>query len=238
MLSGGLMATIHAFVCIHLRAQQVISGTAINLFSTAITSFLIFKIFNKGGQTDLVTPLPFAPAKWLANIPVLGDFLRELNWFVFFSFLCVALVAWLLFKTALGLRIRSIGEHPKAADTLGVNVNLIRYGCVIASGVLAGIGGVALSLSATPLFIEGMIAGRGFIALAAVVFGKWRPLETMLACFIFGFADAFQILAQGFGLSLPTEIYSAVPYVMSLAAMIIFAGKAVAPKACGVPYVR
>lgn len=238
MLAGGLIAAIHALMCIRLRAQQTISGTAVNLFSAALTSFLIFKVFQKGGQTDIVTALSFAPARWFSQIPILGAALKEMNWFILAAFAVVFFLQWLMNKSVLGLRIRAVGEHPKAADTLGVEVNRIRYGCVIASGLLAGLGGAALSLSATPLYIEGMVAGRGFIALAAMVFGRWKPINTMAACLIFGFANAIQIIAQGFGWSMPSEFYSIIPYVMSLLAMILFAGKARAPKACGVPYVR
>jgi len=238
ILGGGAISVIHAIVCIRLRAQQTISGTAINLFSTAITSFVMFKIFNKGGQTDLVTALPFMPAKWFSEVPVVGSVLRELNWFIFMSFAIVILMQWLINRSVLGLRIRAAGEHPKAADTLGVDVIKIRYICVILSGILAGLGGAALSLSATPLFIEGMVAGRGFIALAAMVFGRWKPINTLAACIIFGLADAVQIMAQGLGWNMPSEFYSSIPYVMSIFTMILFAGKAQAPKACGIPYTR
>ncbi len=237
-LAGGAIAVIHAVMCIKLRAQQVISGTAINLFSSAITSFMIYKVFQKGGQTDLVTSLAFGPAQWWGGRSGIFGLLKEMNWFIILALLAVAVVHWVLNESVLGLRILSVGEHPKAADTLGVNVNRLRYGCVIVSGLLAGMGGVALSLGATPLFIEGMVAGRGFIALAAVVFGRWKPLNTMAACLIFGFAEAIQIVAQGFGFSLPAEVYSSIPYIMSLVAMIFFAGRAKAPKACGDAYVR
>lgn len=236
--AGGFIAVIHAVMCIKLRAQQVISGTAINLFASAITSFMIYKVFQKGGQTDIVTPLAFDPVRWLGGGSGIFGLVKELNWFIFLALISVAIIHWVLNKSVLGLRIISVGEHPKAADTLGVNVNLIRYGCVIVSGLMAGLGGVALSLGATPLFIEGMVAGRGFIALAAVVFGRWKPLNTLAACLIFGFAEAIQIVAQGLGWGLPSEVYSSIPYLMSLVAMIFFAGRATAPKACGEAYVR
>lgn len=238
VVSGGLVAAIHAFMSIRLGAQQTISGAAINTFAAAITSFLIYQVFKKGGQTDLVVSLPFAPATWFSGVPALGFVMQELNWFVLIALALVVFMKWFMDKSVLGLRICAVGEHPKAADTLGISVNRIRYGCVIGSGMLAGLGGAALSLSATPLFTEGMVAGRGFIALAAVVFGRWKPVNTFIACLIFGFADAIQILAQGFGWNMPSEFYAALPYLMSMTAMILFAGKAIAPKACGTAYVR
>lgn len=238
IVAGGLIASIHAFMCITMRAQQIIAGAAINLFAGAITSFLIYRIFNKGGATDIVNQLPYNIPELVKDIPILGSIMTEINWFVIFAFVVLALVNFVLYRTALGLRIRATGEHPKAADTLGVNVTSIRYGAVVASGMLAGLGGASLSLSTLPMFVEGMVAGRGFIALAAVVFGRWRPKQTVGACMVFGFASALQIQAQSFGWSLPSEFYSCLPYVLTIVTMVLFAGKAQAPLSCGVAYMR
>jgi len=238
MLAGAGLGLIHAVLSIHLRADQVISGTAINLFSTAFASFMIYKVFKKGGQTDLVNSLPYDLPKFIKSIPVIGDLLSQLNWFVILALILVFIVSYVLYKTPIGLRIRSVGEHPAAADTLGINVYKIRYSCVILSGALAGLGGAALSLGITPLYREGMVSGRGFIALAALIFGNWTPKGTMLACLLFGFADAFQMKAQGFGWSLPTEIYAMFPYVLTMLALAGFIGKTQGPAADGVPYVK
>lgn len=235
-VAGGLLALIHAFLSIHLRADQIISGTAINLFATAFASFLIFKIFKKGGQTDIVTGLPFNIPDAIKGIPVVGQFIAGLNWFVILAIIFVFVSEFVLFKTPLGLRIRAVGEHPKAADTLGISVYKMRYLCVILSGILAGIGGAALSLGMTPVYKEGMVSGRGFIALAAMIFGNWKPKGTMWACLLFAFGNALEINAQSLSLNIPTEIYSMIPYILTMLALAGFVGKTTAPLADGQPY--
>lgn len=235
-IAGGFMAAIHAVLSIHLKADQVVSGTAINLFATALSSFLIVKFFNKGGQTDGVTIFPYSVPNFIKDIPFIGTIASGINWFVILAIVLVFVANYIFYRTPLGLRIRSVGEHPKAADTLGISVYGIRYLCVIISGVLAGLGGAALSIGVTPLYREGMVAGRGFIALAALIFGNWKPVGTLGACLLFGFAEAFQIRAQGFGWNLPTEIYSSLPYILTMLALAGFVGKTTAPAADGVPY--
>ena len=235
--AGGVLGLIHAFLSIHLRADQIISGTAINLFATALSSFLIFKLFDgKGGQTDIVTGLSYKIPDWIKNIPFLGDFLAQLNWFVILSIILVFVSHYILYKTPLGLRIRAVGEHPKAADTLGINVYKIRYLCVILSGMLAGLGGAALSLGITPLYREGMVGGRGFIALAAVIFGNWKPFGAFGASLLFAFGLAFNIFAQGLSWNLPSEVYNVIPYVLTMLALAGFVGKTTSPLADGKPY--
>ena len=232
IVAGALMAALHAFLSIQLRADQVISGTAINIFSAALAAFLIPVLFETGGQTSTVETLPFISV----NVPILGEFINGLNWFVVLALVLVIVSSYILFKTPFGLRIRSVGEHPKAADTLGINVYLTRYMCVILSGALAGLGGAALSIGTVGIYRDGMISGRGFIAIAAMIFGNWKPKGTMFACLLFGFAEAFQIKAQGFSWSLPTEFYSMLPYLLTMLALAGFVGKTTAPKASGKPY--
>lgn len=235
MIAGGSIAAIHAFLSITLRADQIISGTAINLFATALASFLIGPIFKTGGQTDVVNGLPYKLPHFLRSVPVI----KELNWFVIIALALVAVSSYVLFKTPIGLRIRATGEHPSAADTLGINVYKIRYLCVILSGVLAGIGGAALSIGLTPVYKEGMVSGRGFIALAAMIFGNWKPVGTMLACMIFAFGNAFQMQAQSFTMiKLPNEFYSCIPYILTMLALAGFVGKTTPPRADGEPYVK
>jgi general nucleoside transport system permease protein len=236
IVAGMAIAAIHAFLSIHLKADQIISGTAINLFSAALTSFLIMKLFGKGGQTDSVTKFPYNPSHFLTNIPYLGKIVSDINWFVVAALIMVFVTHFIINKTALGLRIRSVGEHPKAADTLGISVYGIRYLCVIISGALAGLGGAALSIGITPLYREGMVSGRGFIALAAMIFGNWKPIGTMWACFLFAFASSFQMLAQSFGWNLPSELYSSIPYILTMLALAGFVGKTTPPAADGQPY--
>jgi len=235
VISGALVAAIHAVLSIHLKADQTVSGVAINLFAGALTSFLIFKLFGRQGQTDGVAALPY-PAEAMAKVPVIGPFLAELNWFVFMAIILVFVVHYVLYYTPLGLRIRAVGEHPKAADTLGINVYKIRYLCVIMSGVFAGLGGATLSIGVMNLFREGMVSGRGFIALAAMIFGNWKPFGAAAASFLFAFAQAFEILAQKFGWALPTEAYLAFPYILTMLALAGFVGKTTPPAADGVPY--
>lgn len=237
MVAGGILALVHAVLSINLKSDQVISGTAINLFATALASFLIFILFNgKGGQTDIVKELPYNLPEGILNIPFIGEFLGGLNWFVVLAIVLVFVSHYVLYKTSLGLRIRAVGEHPKAADTLGINVYKIRYLCVILSGVLAGLGGAALSLGITPLYREGMVAGRGFIALAAMIFGNWKPFGTLGACLLFALGESFQIVAQGFALSVPSEFYTIIPYVLTMLALTGFVGKTNSPLASGQSY--
>ena len=236
IIAGGVLGLLHAYLSIHLRADQVVSGTAINLFASALASFLIFKLFEgKGGQTDSVVGLTSVPNAF-KGVPLIGDFIADINWFVIIALVLIFVGNYILYKTPLGLRIRSVGEHPKAADTLGISVYKIRYLCVIISGGLAGLGGAALSLGVTPLYREGMTSGKGFIALAAVIFGNWKPVNMLGATLLFGFAEAFQIKAQGFGWNLPSEIYSAFPYIITMLALAGFVGKTTPPAADGVPY--
>lgn len=235
MIAGGVMAAIHGFLSINLRADQIISGTAINLFATALASFLIGPIFKTGGQTDIVKGLPYKLPGFLASVPIIKD----LNWFVIIALVLVFVSNFVLFKTPFGLRMRAVGEHPSAADTLGINVYKMRYICVILSGMLAGLGGAALSIGLTPVYKEGMVAGRGFIALAAMIFGNWKPVGTMWACMLFAFGNAFQIQAQGFtGINLPTEFYACIPYILTMLALAGFVGKTTAPRADGQPYIK
>lgn len=235
IVAGAVMGLIHAFLSITLKADQIISGTAINLFASALASFLIFKIFKKGGQTDIVQALPYNVPNLIKNIPILGQLISGINWFVIIAIIFVILSNYFIFKTPWGLRIRSVGEHPKAADTLGINVYLVRYICVLISGALAGLGGAAL-IGITPVYREGMVAGRGFIALAAMIFGNWKPFGTMWACLLFAFGGSFEIFAQGFSWHLPTEFYSSIPYILTMLALAGFVGKTTAPEADGKPY--
>jgi general nucleoside transport system permease protein len=238
MIAGGCVALIHAVLSITFRANQTISGTAINIFGGGLASFLIYIVFDKGGHTDRVTGVPFSIPNLLPDIPILGELLSEMNFFIILAIVVVFLMNYMLNKTVIGLRIKAVGEHPQAVDTMGINVYRLRYICVVSSGILAGLGGAALSLGTTPIYVEGMVAGRGFIALAAMIFGKWKPYGALAGCLVFGLADALQIQAQGFGWNLSTEIYSIIPYVLAIITMIIFAQKSYGPKMTGKPYSR
>lgn len=235
MIAGAAMAAIHAYLSIHLKAEQVVSGVAINIFAGALTSFLIVKFFKTGSQTSVVKSIPY-PSEMMGKVPFIGAILKELNWFVFIAFILVFVSHYVIYKTPLGLRIRSVGEHPKAADTLGVSVYGIRYFCVILSGILGGLGGATLSIGIMNLYRENMVSGRGFIALAAMIFGNWKPINAMWASMLFAFAETFQLFAKGFGWTLPGEVYAAFPYILTMLALAGFVGKTQAPAADGVPY--
>lgn len=221
IVAGAVFGWLLAFLSIHFKANQVVVGTAINILAGSLTTFLLVEIWGKPGQTGNVNY--FTP--W-------GPF----NMFTYLAFILVALAYYVLYKTPFGLRIRAVGEHPRAADTLGVNVYMMRYICVILSGILGAIGGAALSIGSISLFKEGMVAGKGFIALAAVIFGKWHPVGAALACLFFGLADAIQTLSMSIGLNVPNEFLFALPYILTMLAVTGLVGRSIAPAASGIPY--
>lgn len=240
MAAGSLTAALHAYVCISHHANQTVSGVAINVFAVALTGFLLKSVFHRAGQTDRVAKLAnwFLP-DFLANIPVVGDILGSNTPPVYIALLLVIVAQVVLFYTPLGLRIRACGEHPEAADTVGINVTGIRYFCVILSGALAGLGGVTLSLGQLSLFKEGMTDGRGFIAIAAMIFGKWTPVGAFLASLFFGLATGFKFISQSWNITrIPTDFLLMLPYILTMLALAGFVGKLTPPAASGLPYRR
>jgi simple sugar transport system permease protein len=240
MLFGGLLALIHAFFSIHLRADQIVSGFAVNFLALGLTGYLFSSIY-PGGIHENVSRVPNVDLDFLSSIPAVGDFLEgvfgHLNLLVWLMFLVVILAYVVLFKTPIGLRIRSVGEHPKAADTVGISVYGVRYAAVIASGILAALGGAFLSIGFVGSFAENMTSGRGFIALAAVIFGKWRPGWAFAACLLFGFGFAVAIpLQREAGIS--ENLISTLPYVLTLVALVGLIGRSVPPAAVGRPYIK
>jgi general nucleoside transport system permease protein len=240
MLFGGLLALIHAFFSIHLRADQIVSGFAVNFLALGLTGYLFSSIY-PGGIHENVSRVPNVNLDFLSSIPWIGDFLEgvfgHLNLLVWVMFLVVILAYIVLFKTPIGLRIRSVGEHPRAADTVGISVYGVRYAAVISSGVLAALGGAFLSIGFVGSFAENMTSGRGFIALAAVIFGKWRPGWAFAACLLFGFGFALAIpLQREAGIS--ENLISTLPYLLTLVALVGLIGRSVPPAAVGRPYVK
>lgn len=225
-LAGGIVGLLHAAASITFRANQTVSGIAINLIGAGLATFLCRLFFDGSTMT-----LPVENK--LPKLLNAGEFSLDIT--VFLAFLTAAFLYVLFYRTKWGLRIRAVGEHPAAADTMGVHVYLTRYACVTAGGILAGFGGASVTLAIIAQYTPTAISGQGFIALAAVIFGKWTPHGVYGACLLFGFAQAVAILAGGTDL-IPSEIISMIPYVMTLIILMVFVGKSVAPKANGVAY--
>ena len=204
-IAAGLASTIHAFWCVSLRGDQIVAGTAINLLGIGVPAYLLQRLFNTAGRSPTVEKLP--------------SIVSGINVLVPAAFLLVPLVHYLLFHTKPGLRVLAAGEHPRAAESVGVAVSRYRYACVVASGVLAGIGGAFLSIGDLSIFTTGMTGGRGFIALAAMIFGNWTPLGTLAAALLFGAAQAVQLQAQATGLPVNKELIIALPYILTLVAI-------------------
>jgi general nucleoside transport system permease protein len=216
--AGVLVALIHGVACIRFGADQVVSGTAINILFLGVPALLSGALFASTGATP---QLPQGQLMPLAPI-VLAIVLVPVTWYV-------------LNRTPFGLRLRAVGENPEAADTAGVDVSRVRFAAVMLSGALAAIGGAYLSIGQSSLFARNMSAGRGFIALAALIFGKWRPVQTMLACLLFGFADALAIQMQGVS-RVPVQFIQIIPYVLTIVVLAGFIGQSRAPRALGTPY--
>jgi len=241
MASGALMGLVHAFFSITLRADQIVGGTAINFIGLGITSYLFVKLYGAQGTPRDLSNVPDLSFGFLGHIPLVGGFLDDvfghLNVMIW-AVIALVFVVWVVvFKTSLGLRLRSVGEHPRAADTVGINVYGVRYAAVILSGMLAAIGGAFISLAFVNSFTPNMIAGRGFIALAALIFGNWRPFGLAAACLLFGFSSALAVNLQAYSTSVST-LFTALPYVLTLVAVAGVIGRSIPPAADGKPYVK
>ena len=221
---GILISLIHAVISINLRGNQIISGVAINLFAAATTSYLIKTIYKTAGSTPIAKTAKGDPS--LANQALM---------IVIVYGIAVAMY-FFLYKTVLGLRIRSVGEHPLAADTVGISVYKTRYISVLLSGALGGLGGAYLTAVLLPAFSNNMSAGRGYIAMAAMIFGKWNPLGAILASLLFAFGQAFADVSKTIGLPISQQFLTMIPYILTLLALVGFVGKSKAPKASGLPY--
>ena len=239
--AGGLMGLLHAFFSISLRADQIVGGTAINFLGLGLTSYLFVKLYGTQGTPRDLANVPDVSLGFLEHVPVVGSFLDDvfghLNLMIW-SVIALVAISWIVvFKTAIGLRLRSVGEHPRAADTVGINVYAIRYAAVTLSGMLAAAGGAFISLAFVNSFTPNMIAGRGFIALAALIFGNWRPFGAAAACLLFGFSTALSVTLQEYSTSVST-LFTALPYVLTLVAVAGVVGRSTPPAADGQPYVK
>ncbi len=236
---GALMSLIHAFVSITLKANQIVSGLAISIFGLGVSGFLGKPLIGQIATKLQPTPIPL-----LQDIPVLGPILFSGDVLIYFSII-VSLVLWfVLFRTKFGLNIRSVGENPSMADSLGVNVDLTRYVCVLVGGVLGGLGGAYLSIVYTPLWIEGMTAGRGWIAIALTIFAVWNPLRAILGAYLFGGVMALQFRLQAIGIGTETpQLLLMLPYFVTIGTLVLMSSATLkkrvgVPAALGNPYVR
>ena len=230
-VAGGGFAAVHAFMAIHLRADQIVSGTAINFLALGVTGYFFIDIYGENGTPGDMPRIPDV------NVDFLGSVFGHLNLMIWVSFVLLIVAHIMLFRTPTGLRIRSVGEHPRAADTVGISVYGTRYAAVILSGILAALGGAYLSIGYLGSFSENMTAGRGFIALAAVIFGNWRPFGAFGAALLFGGSTALSFrLAQPWGNA--SVLFQALPYVLTLIAVAGVIGRATPPASAGRPYVK
>jgi general nucleoside transport system permease protein len=236
MLAGGLLALVHAYFAIHLRADQIVGGTAVNFLALGITGYFFFQLYNGQDVPIGVSTIPDVHLPYIRHWAYIGPAIGSLNLLVWLSFALVIATWFVLFKTPIGLRIRACGEHPRAADTVGINVYAIRYGCVVLSGMLAALGGAYLSIGfGGGAFTDNMTAGRGFIALAAMIFGNWRPFGAFGAALLFGFSTALAYRLPAYSSSAAT-LFQALPYVLTLIAVAGVVGRTVPPAADGKPY--
>lgn len=234
---GALVAAVHGVTCLVFRANQVVSGVVVNVLVLGLTTFGLSAVF-QGNLSRTVATLRTVRIPLLSDIPVVGPAFFDQNVGVYAALLSVPVIAIALNRTALGLALKSVGERPSAAESLGVRVNALRWGALAFCGVMAGLGGAQLTLAGLGAFTQNVTAGRGFIALAAVVFGRWRPVGTLLAVLLFAIADAFQIRAQALGIHVPYQILAMLPYLVTVIALAGIVRGMRAPGALGVNYQR
>jgi simple sugar transport system permease protein len=237
-LSGMAFATIHAVWSIHLKVDQIISGTAINFLALGITGYIFIDKYGDTGTPGNIADygIPDVHIGFLSNWYFIGPILGQLNLMIWASFVLLIATYVFVFRTPYGLRLRSVGEHPRAADTVGISVYKVRYIAVISSGAIAAMGGAYLSLGFVHSFNENMTSGTGFIGLAALVFGKWRPFPTWGATLLFGFSSALaDRLPNAYGNQWGT-LFQALPYLLTLVAVAGVIGRSIGPAAAGRPY--
>jgi general nucleoside transport system permease protein len=235
MLTAMALSALHGFACVTYHGNQVITGLAINIIAAGLTVVLGLAWFKQGGQTPQIADS--VRLKNMFDVPLLGQ-----NALVYIALISVAVVWWLLFRTRFGLRLRAVGENPAMVDAAGVSVAGTRYAALMGNGILCGLAGCYLVLAQNAAFAPQMTAGRGFMALAAMIFGKWHPVGALWACLLFGFLDALAIRLQGTQLpgvgEIPVQFIQALPYLLTVVLLAGFIGKATAPKALGAPYIK
>jgi general nucleoside transport system permease protein len=237
MIAGGLLALLHAVFSIHLRANQIVSGTGINFIALGITGYFLEYHYGPNGTPLNISTIPNVKIPGIQHVGFIGTAFGSANLMTWVGLALVPGLTFFLFRTRGGLRLRSVGEKPRAADTVGLPVLRIRYVAVVVSGMFAALGGAYLSVGFVGSFSNNMTNGRGFIALAAMIFGKWKPWGTLWACLLFGFGSAMSDRVSGVNQTLGT-LFEALPYVLTLVAVAGLVGRSRAPAADGIPYVR
>jgi len=239
LLAGVLLAGLHAYASIALRADQIVSGMALNILALGLTTYLDYQLYGTTGTPADLPTLPDVQLGFLKGVPYLGDAIGSQNLLVWTMGALVVLLQLFLFRTVIGLRLRAVGEHPRAAETVGIDVRRIRYAAVLASGALAALGGAYLSLGVAHSFTDAMTSGRGFIGLAAMIFGRWTPVGALAASLIFGYGNALSTSLQGASigdLKVPVQLLGTLPYILTILAVAGFVGRSRPPAADGLPY--
>jgi simple sugar transport system permease protein len=237
MIAGGCFALVHAFFAIHLRADQIVGGTAINFMALGVTGYFFIQVYGENGTPGDLPRIPNIHISFLDDVTFFGDAFGHLNLMIWLSFLLLVVASIVLFRTPIGLRLRAVGEHPRAAETVGISVYATRYVAVVVSGMLAALGGAYLAIGFVGSFGENMTAGRGFIALAAVIFGNWRPFGAYAAAILFGASTALSFRLAVYSDS-ASVLFQALPYVLTLIAVAGVIGRSVPPAAVGRPYTK
>lgn len=238
MLSGLILSLLFAIFVVYIGTDHIVTAVALNVFSLGATSLIFRRIFGAMSRTPDILGLPVWRVPLLGDIPIAGDILFNQSPLVYLAFASVPAANFFMFHTKWGLNIRAVGETPRAADTVGLNVYRIRLATILVSGLVAGLAGAFLSIGQTTIFQEGMTAGRGYIAYTAIVFGKWNPLGAMAGAIIFGFADALQLRIQALGMGIPYQFALMIPYLFTILAIVLAVGRVSWSAAYGQPYRR
>lgn len=238
MGSGLVFGLIFALFTVTFRANQVVTGLAINAVAEGLTSLLFRQLFGISGVVPKIATFEKVSIPLLSHIPILGPSLFDQTLVAYLGLLLVPVTAFVLYKTKLGLTVRSVGENPKACDTMGIGVNRVRYGSVLYGSMLAGLAGAFVSMGQLSFFTEGMIAGKGYMTLAAIVFGNYSPVGILVACLLFGGVSSLQYQLQATASAIPYQIWVMLPYVFAVAALCMYRVRSKAPACSGIPYVR
>ncbi len=239
-LSGMVISAIFGLLAVILQIDQTVSGLTINIFASGLTYYLYRTIFPDVGSSNIPNLVPFSTlhVPFLSEIPVIGGLLFSHSWFGYFAVLMVGVISFYLFRTKSGLILRTLGENPRAVDMKGINVTRYRYFAVLFGGLMAGLAGSILTLGSAGLFVADMTAGRGWLAIAIVIFGDWKPGRILLASLFFGLIDAMQMQIQALGVQLPSELFLAMPYILTVIAVFLGRHRTGTPLALGTAYVR